>query len=184
MASGTAGVLMIAGSVLFFVGAGVAVPGIWTEPDQDARVRMIEERLAWWRYGQPGFGLGAVCAALGVGALAADGEGTTGTWLAGSCAALVLGALAWSWSLYRRAVMWREFALGQLPGWPFATYLWLTFAGLALLGVGLLAGDWPGWLGWVVLGADALYVAAYVRYRDIPPFVFYVLLCLVGVAVL
>ena len=95
-----------------------------------------------------------------------------------------LGALAWSWSVYRRALRPREFALGQLPGWPFVAYVWLTFAGLFLLGVGILEGNWPDWWGWVILGADALFVAGYLRYRDIPPFVFYLLLTVVGLAVL
>ena len=128
--------------------------------------------------------LGAVIAALGGVALAADGEATSRTLLAASWALLVAGALAWSWSAYRRALSPRDFALGQLPGWSFAVYLSLTFGGLALLGPGLLAGGWPAWLGWGVIAADALFVVAYLRYRDIPPFVFYLLLIVVGIAVL
>ena len=116
--------------------------------------------------------------------LAADEEATSRTLLAASSALLVAGALAWSWSAYRRALSPREFALGRLPGWSFAAYLWLTFGGLALLGLGLLAGGWAAWRGWGVLVADALFVVAYLRYRDFPPFVFYVLLLVVGIAVL
>ena len=74
--------------------------------------------------------------------------------------------------------------MGGLPGWPFAAYVWLTVAGLFLMGAGLLTGSWADVLGWIVLGADALFVVAYVRYGDIPPFVFYVLLSVVGIAVL
>ena len=96
----------------------------------------------------------------------------------------MVGALAWSWSVYRRAVQPREFALGRLPGWPFTAYVWLTLAGLLLLGVGLVTGDWRDWLGWVVLGMDALFSVAYLRYGDLPPFVFYLLLAGVGAAVL
>ena len=86
--------------------------------------------------------------------------------------------------MYRRALSPREFALGQLPGWPFVAYVWLTLAGLLLLGLGILWGDWPAWLGWLVVGADAVFVIGYLRYRDIPPFVFYALLLVVGLAVL
>ena len=78
----------------------------------------------------------------------------------------------------------REFALGELPGWPFAVYVWGTFAGLLLLGVGLVLGDWPAWSGWLTLVATALFMGLYVRLGDIPPFVFYVVLIVVGVAVL
>ena len=184
MASSTAGVLMISGSVLFFVGAGVAVPGVFTEPDRDEKLRMLTERLWWWRLGQPLFALGALVAALGVGSLAVEDEATSNPWLWVSGALLVLGALAWTWSVYRRALSPREFALGQLPAWPFVAYVWLTLVGLLLLGLGIFWGDWPAWLGWVVVGADAVFVIGYLRYGDIPPFVFYALLLVVGLAVL
>lgn len=85
--------------------------------------------------------------------------------------------------MYLRAVHPRDFARGALPGWPFF-YVWLTLAGLLLLGVGLLVGDWPDWLGWLTLAAGGVFVAGYVRYGDIPPFVFDLLLTAVGVAVL
>jgi len=42
----------------------------------------------------------------------------------------------------------------------------------------------PVWLGWVTLTAGAFFLVGYLRFRDIPPFVFYVLLTVVGVAVL
>ena len=184
MASSAAGVAMIAGSALFFIGAGVAVPRVFTEPDREERLRMLEERLLLWRLGQPLYALGALVAAVGVGLLAADTKSGSRAWLAVSCGLLVTGALSWSWSVYLRAVRPREFALGGLPGWPFGAYVWLTFAGLLLLGVGLLLGDYSEWLGWFTLGVDGLFVATYLRYGDIPPFVFYLLLSIVGVAVL
>ena len=145
---------------------------------------MLTERVWWWRLGQPLYALGALVAAVGVGSLAVEDEASSALWLWGAGALLVLGALAWTWSVYRRALSPREFALGQLPGRPFVAYVWLTLAGLLLLGLGILWGDWPAWLGWLVVGADAVFVIGYLRYRDIPPFVFYALLLVVGLAVL
>ncbi|MGH3332594.1 MAG: hypothetical protein ACRDPJ_14955 [Nocardioidaceae bacterium] len=92
--------------------------------------------------------------------------------------------LCWTWSVYLRMTRYREFALGGLPGWPFAVYVNLTLGGLAFLGVGLLLADVPDWLGWLTIGADALLLAAYLRWMDIPPFVFYLLLTVVGIGVL
>jgi hypothetical protein len=60
----------------------------------------------------------------------------------------------------------------------------LTIGGIALLAFGLLAGDFRPWLGWVTLGADAIFLAGYLYVRDIPPFVFYLLFTAVGLAVL
>ncbi len=39
-------------------------------------------------------------------------------------------------------------------------------------------------LGWVVIGADLAFLVLYALTRDIPPFVFYRLLAMVGVVVL
>jgi hypothetical protein len=91
--------------------------------------------------------------------------------------------LPWAWSLYLRGTRIREFAFGTLPGWPFATYVLLTIGGLALLGIGLLNGGFPAWLGWFTLGADLVFLTGYLRFEDIPPFVFYLLLLLVGLVV-
>ena len=60
----------------------------------------------------------------------------------------------------------------------------LTIGGIALLAFGLLIGDFDTWLGWLTLGTDVVFLAAYLRFSDISPFVFYMLLTLVGLAVL
>jgi hypothetical protein len=184
MSSSSAGVLLISGSALFFVGAGIAVPAVFTEPDREEKRRLLAEHPVRWQVGQPLYALGAVVAALGVLPLAADGTTKGSSWLIASCALLVLGALAWSWSVYLRGTRPEQFALGELPGWPFTAYVWLTLAGLLLLGLGLRTGDPPDWLAWLVLGSAAVFGVVYVRYRDLPPFVFYLVLTVVGAAVL
>lgn len=180
-----AAVLLIAGSVIFFAGAATAVPGVFTEPDPEQRLRMLTAHLTMWRIGQPLYGLGPIVVAVGVGYLAAAAQGRgTRVVLGASCVALAIGALAWTWSLYLRGTRVAEFARGTLPGWPFAVYVLLTIGGLALLGLGLLAGAFPAWLGWLVLAADLLFLVGYLWFKDIPPFVFYLLLVLVGVIVI
>jgi hypothetical protein len=179
----TAGVLLVTGSVVFLVGAAVGVPAVFTQRDPEVRLRMLTERLGSWRVAQPLYGLGPMIAAAGVGSLAVGAAGKAQIALAAACAALFAGALAWGWSLYLRGTRIAEFAFGTLPGWPFSSYVLLTIGGLALLGVGLLAGDSADWLGWLTLGADLVFLGGYVRFKDIPPFVFYLLLLLVGLVV-
>lgn len=181
--SGVAAIALIAGSATFLIGAGIAVPRVFNEPGREQKWRLLERGLLWWRLGQPLYAIGALVAALGVGALATAAGAAARVYLAASCALLVAGALAWSWSVYLRGTHPREFAFGKLPGWPFTTYIWSTLAGLGLLGVGLLLGDWPGWLGWLTLAADAAFTAAYVRFGDLPPFVLYLLFLVVGFTV-
>lgn len=177
------GLLLTTGSTVFLLGAAIGVPGVFMESDPQAKLRMLERHLRIWRAAQPLYALGPVVAAAGVAVLAADSPETSiRTLLAIACAALALGALAWSWSVYLRAIRVPDFALGRLPWWPFATYVLLTIGGLALLGTGLVNGAFPSWLGWLTLAADAVFLALYLATKDIPPFVFYLLLLVVGVA--
>lgn len=179
-----AGLLLIVGAVVFLAGAAIGVPRVFTEGDPNARLEMLENHAPLWRAAQPLYGLGALIAACGVGILAADrsdGWAKAVLWL--SFATMASAAVAWCWSLYLRGTRIRDFALGSLPAWPFRTYVALTIAGLALLGVVLLA-DFPAWLGWLAIGADVLFLAGYLRFGDIPPFVFYVVLLVIGVVLI
>jgi hypothetical protein len=179
-----AGMLLVAGSAVFLVGAAVGVPRVFTEPDASVRLRMLTEHRDMWRTAQPLYALGPIIASAGVARLAASAPTDAArVLLAASALAFLTGALAWAWSVYLRATRIPEFALGTLPGWPFATYVLLTIGGLGLVGIGLASGGFPAWAAWVTLGAAVLFLAAYVRFRDIPPFVFYLLLTLVGAAV-
>ena len=184
MDSTAAGVLVLLGSAVFFVGASFGVPRVFTESRPDERQRMLDERLLAWRLAQPLYALGPLIAAAGAGVLAGASTGSSRVALAIACAALGVGALSWSWSTYLRGTHHREFAAGSLPGWPFAVYVWLTLTGLLALGVGLLLADLPAWVGWLTLGADVVFAAVYLRFGDIPPFVFYVLLVPVGLVLL
>ncbi len=175
---------MIIGSVVFGLGAGVGVPGVFTQRDPAVRLRMLSERLRAWQIAQPLYAIGSAVAAAGVAFLAAASEDAGRVVLAGSCATLCVGALAWCWALYLRGTRVSDFAFGALPSWPFATYVLLTIAGIALLALGLLIGDFRTWIGLITVGADVVFLAGYVRFKDIPPFVFYLLLALVGLAVL
>ena len=181
-----AGILLISGSTAFGIGAAIGVPKVFTERDPKARLRMLEDRLGLWRVAQPFYGLGPIIASVGAGYLAAAElpAGWARTLLAAASVALVIGALAWAWSVYLRATRISEFAFGTLAAWPFKTYVLLTIGGLGLLSVGMLASGFPVWLGLLTFGADILFLGIYVRFKDIPPFVFYLLLLLVGVVLL
>jgi hypothetical protein len=184
-ASQIGAVLLIAGSTVFLIGAAVAVPMVFTQSNPAARLRLLEAHTGAWRAGQPFYALGPMVAAAGLACLAVGapaGRTRALLWIASS--ALLLGALPWAWSVYLRAVRIPQFAHGTLPGWPFTIYVLLTIGGLGLLGIALLAGGQPPWLGWLTLAGDALFLVAYLRFNDIPPFVFYVLLTLVGVVLL
>jgi len=156
---------------------------VFTERDHAARQRMLERRLGSWRLAQPLYGLGSIIAAAGVSSLAVAPDQRSRATFAAAGLALTSGALPWLWSLYLRGTRVRAFAFGTLPGWPFRAYVLLTIGGLALLGIGLRTDGFSAWLGWLTLGADLVFLAGYLRFKDIPPFVFYLLLLLVGLVV-
>jgi hypothetical protein len=90
----------------------------------------------------------------------------------------------------------RRRLLEQHPtAWRAAQPFYAAGPAVAAVGVGLLAVDEPddlatllfvcgAVLGWVVIGADLAFLVLYALTRDIPPFVFYLLLAMVGVVVL
>ncbi|NUT32491.1 MAG: hypothetical protein HOV79_05390 [Hamadaea sp.] len=175
--------LMIAGSMIFGIGAAIGVPRVFMTQDPADRLRLLEDRRTAWRAAGPLYAAGPLIAAVGVGVLAAAG-GPGRVLYALASVLLTVGALAWARSAVQRVRRVRAFAYGELPGWPFAAYVWLTIAGLALLGAGLLRDDVPAWLGWLTLAADAAFLVGYLRAKDIPPFFFYLLFILIGVVLL
>jgi hypothetical protein len=176
-----AALLMIGGSVVFGVGAAIGVPAVFTERDPAVRLRLLQDNVSSWRLAQPLYALGPLLVAAGVGVLATYvvGRGARVA-IAIAFVALLLGSIAWAMSVYTRAFRITEFASGTLPAWPFTTYVLLTIAGIASLAIGLLAERFPGWIVWVTLGADLVFLAGYLWFKDIPPFVFYLLFSVIG----
>ena len=96
--------------------------------------------------------------------------------------ALFVGAVLWSVSCARRGWRVEEFARGELSAWSWRGYVWLTLAGLALLGVACLG--FAVWVGVLLLVSAAAFTAIFLVSGDIPPFVFYIVLTVVGVWVI
>ena len=148
--------------------------------DLEERLRLLAEHLGWWRVAQFSYALGPVIASVGAIVVGVAIGGAAGVlWIAAG-AALLVGSLFWSWSCWLRGLDPVGWASGEQPGWPFRAYVLLTLGGVAALGIGVWAADLPGWLGWLVVVADAGYLAVFLATGDIPPFVFYVLLLVVG----
>lgn len=176
----TATVVVVAGSVVFLVGASIGVPRVFTEPDVDERRRMLEAGRSRWRAAQPMYAAGALIAAIGVGVRATSMAEAPLVGVALSCVLLVVGALCWSVSVHARGRDIEGFVRGTLSQWPFRAYVWLTLAGLVALGVGLVGSDVAAWTGWLAVVASLVFAAVFVRFGDIPPFVFYLLLPVVS----
>jgi hypothetical protein len=177
-----AAVLIVGGSIVFLVGAAIGVPRVFTERDPDTRLRLLQDGLTRWQVAQPLYALGPILVAVGVGVLAAAAHGSGArAALMTSAIALLAGALPWAWLAIERGRRVTEFVAGALPAWPFTTYVLLTIGGLGTLAAGLFLTDFPSWVAWLTAGADTLFLVAFLRFGDIPPFVFYLLLPVIGV---
>jgi hypothetical protein len=180
-----AGVVLIVGSILFFLAAFSPISSrVFPEPDAAKRLQVIIEGRRAWTVAQTLFALGSIVAAIGIGLASYHFRSTpnSATAVLGS-AAIVIGAGLWCWHVHLRTLDPQAFAEGSLPAWHFIAYTVLTQAGLAAFGVYLLRTGLQSWVGWAVIGGSALFFVAYLVFKDMPPFVYYILTLLIGVMI-
>ena len=180
----TAGWVLLAGAAVFFTVAFAPASFVFGMRDAAERRAHLDRHALSWRWGQLLFAGGALVSAAGLIVLGVQLDGRAGTAIAVSGALALIGALPWAEHCRRRALAVEDFLEGRLPGWHYRVYVWCTLAALAVTGLSLLDTDLPRWTAWFVLGAAALFTAVMVRFRDLPPFVLYVVTAVVGAVAL
>jgi hypothetical protein len=179
------GAVIILGSASFLIAAFLPISIRVFPADAAKRAAFIADSPAAWTVAQVLFGLGAVITAVGVVLLAIHQGALPFAWVMWvSAAVLALATVPWVWLLVARTTGAEAFARGALAAWPAMTYFVVTEIGLVVLGVALLLGPYPSWLGWVVAGGATVLLILTLVLGDMPPFTFYLLTLLVGVVVL
>jgi hypothetical protein len=163
-----AGILIIAGFIIFWAGNIYSPPGIYQEPDNQVRLALVEQYQTRWVISQAGGGVGIAVIALGLLALGVHWRQEQGPWLTYLPAALNLLSVAFvSWYLY-------QYIVDPLTGWegaPSNISTWIST--LSMLGAGVLFGilflrtGYPAWLGYVTIGYCALAIGAFIIFN--PP---------------
>jgi hypothetical protein len=172
MSNSTIGWIILVGCLLFFAAAFNPSAMAFAARDAAAKLEILNRHRSLWVVSQWGFGLGALVAAIGF-SLLARGSGSPLVALASY--GMLAGALLWGINLVLRATDLEGFAAGTQPNAPFLAYTLLTLLGLAVWGWFYLQGGYPAWLGWATLGpAVALFVLLLI-FKDMPPFVYYVI---------
>jgi hypothetical protein len=188
-----AGLALIAGALLFFAAAFSPISGRVFSPSasaQDQIEAVVNQPLAW-TITSILFAPGAVVAVLGLFLyschLVAAGAPSSLSNIAMLAAVLAaVGAGMWTIVNYYRIVHTPEqvFLEGSLGGgWMFPTYTVLTQLALLLIGYTLLQAGYPGWLGWGMIVLVSLTIIAMVVFRDMPPFVHYIWILVMGIMV-
>lgn len=179
------GYVICLGSVIFLIAAFAPSSRVFGASTAEEKLAIINRSLGGWRLNQALFALGALLTALGVGILA-----YSLSWLDTRLPYLpamlmLLGALAWSAHVYLRALDPHAFVAGALPAWHFRLYTLFTLAGYFLLGFGVLRllGVRP-WQGYFLIGASMLLFILYLQFKDMPPFVYYLLGLVLGLSLL
>lgn len=180
----TAGWVLLGGAALFCAAAFSPSSFVFGMSDPGARRAHLAKHVRSWPWAQAFFASGAVVSAVGlvVLGLQLDGAAGGGVGLAGLLA--VAASVPWAMHCWLRGRDVEGFLAGTLPASHFALYLWGTLAALAITGTSLLDADLADWLPWFVLGATAVFVLALLRFRDLPPFVLYLVTAVVGATAL
>lgn len=177
-----AAIILLVGSVLFMIAAFMPVSRVFVEPSPAAKLEIIYSDRTAWTASQVLFGLGASIAAIGLGFVAYRLRTTPGAvWAYVGLAAVILGAVLWDGHVYLRGVDPEAFVEGRLIGWLFPAYALLTQLGLIAFGVAYLRAGYPAWLGGVTVGGAIIFFMVYLVFKDIPPFVYYILTFIAGI---
>jgi hypothetical protein len=184
-----AGIVLIVGSLLFIIAAFTPITiKVITASDAQKRAEFIMNEHTGWLLVNILFGAGGVIAVIGLALFAqhvqsvADSPGVKlGGYVA--TAAAGLAALFWVIIVYNRAVLPAQVIASNLSinAWMFPAYTLLTQLALIIVGFVLLQSGYPAWLGWGMLVLAALSLVAFLVFKDMPPFVHYVLLLIMGI---
>jgi hypothetical protein len=177
----TAGWVLIVGAVLFVTVAFAPSSFVFGMSDPAKQREFLARHATSWRWGQIPFAAGAVVSAVGLLVLGVQLDSVA---LTAAGVVATLASLPWAEHCRQRARSWTDFLDGRLPGWPFQVFVWGTLVALGVTGAVLLDSDLPRWTGVFALAATAVFTAAWLRFKDLPPFVFYVVTGVIGVAAL
>ena len=185
-----AGAVATGGSLCWAIGISM-VGNVHATKDAAARLEMLERHRRLWILGQFLAAAGTAATPMGFARFARQlgtepgPSSKAGRKLAAvSAAAMLAGGPLFIAALADRAAHLRKFAYREGASWPFLSYAGLQTAGIGALGAALLVSPVKGPAAVGSAVSAPLFAAILLRYKDIPPFVFYLLELAVGIRLL
>ncbi len=182
-----AGAVITAASVCW--GLGIAMVGnVHAIHDPAVRLSTLERHRGLWILGQFLAAAGTAAAPLGFarfaqqlgraqqhqsGPVKDSGPGTAQKLATASAAAFLAGSPMFVVTLAGRAADIERFAYRRGPAWPFLSYAGLQTFGIGALGGALLLSPLKGPTATGAAASAPLFAAILLRYKDLPPCVFY-----------
>lgn len=179
------GIVLISGTALTYLGFSIFPTRIYTVHDTAIRLELVQRYPRRWSASQVGVILGAIVSAIGFVMLAPLFKETdAASLILFGVVAFLLGHILWIWHLILRINDPAAFATATLPAWHFTWYALLTPLGLFICGVSFWLHGAYTWLGIGMVIASLAYLAIMAIYKDIPPFVYYLLTFIVGLVLI
>ena len=181
----TEAITILAGAILFIISAFLPYTRMFIEPDADKKLEIIKSSLIQWNLGTVTFAISSLLCALGVAMVALKIQNRLPANLAWvAVVLLVIGALLWSWHCVERLRSPEGFVYGNNTPHLFTVYSILTTAGMFLLGLSLLWTLIPAWVSWTLMIGMVLVAIAWLVFKDVPPFVYYLFFLVLGIKLL
>lgn len=182
-------ILLIMGSILFLIAAFAPISmRVFPEADPQKRVNYVNQDKTGWLIAHLLFSAGALLTVIGLGLFAVhvqtvSQDGLIRPVMILSAGVALLGVVLWLIVVYNRITLPAEEVFGNasINPWMFPAYTILTQIALMIFGFVLVQTGYPTWLGWGLLGLAALSLVAFLIFKDMPPFIHYVLLLIVGI---
>lgn len=172
----TSSVLLGVGSVLFLVAAFLPVSRVYAEPDPEKKLEIILELKWMWNLSSVLFGIGSLVVVFGWALFVFSFNELSKVIIPlASIILLGTGALLWTWHVTERIIHPVGFVNGTNTPHLFLVYSLLTQVGLALAGWFLLRMPVPDWPGWMLIFGSAILFILMLVFKDMPPFVYYLL---------
>jgi len=175
-------IIVMIGSVLFIIAAFSPISRVFGISSPERKLEIILSAPNQWIAAQIFFALGALVMVAGVSIVTYYFRNQPFSVLLNmSVVILFIGASLWIWHVYLRAVDPQLFTDRGIPILYFAAYTFLTQFGLILFGIALLRTELQNWVGWMIIGSMGFFFVLTIIFRDMPPFVYYVIMLITGV---
>lgn len=180
--------LLVVGALCVLVAAFLPISmKVYPEGDQSAQLRAIRSDLFGWRLSMTLFGMGGVVSAAGITLIGRQSTASTSE-IMGSLAgvAAVIASAAWLFIVTWRWVVDPERVVEHMNGSHVLFVIYVLGMVLALLFVGVTLWEDHGlkWAGGVFIAWSLFSAMLFLVSGDIPPFVLYIPLLVVGVLLL
>lgn len=177
--------LLILGTLLAAAGFGTFPPIIYTGSNVQEKLDLLTAQPRRWVLSQLLVILGGMVTVAGSVFLMLQFRESRGMLPAViSAAGFILGHVLWIWIVGMRiAEPWRQ-AKDEFPGWLFKTFSILTLSGLAGFGIAFWLQGIYQVLGVGIFLAALLVLGLFLKFKGMPPIVYWTITLAVGLALL